>query len=74
MFVAVRSELDKLLKWVKLKWILINLHLKSLLLIHFFCDECRKHEAMINSVNKENKALRKENAELKAEKSLTNLS
>ena len=65
MFVAVRSELDKLLKWVKLKWILINLHLKSLLLIHFFCDECRKHEA---------KALRKENAELKAEKSLTNLS
>ena len=66
--------MDKLSKGVKLKWISINLHLKSLLLIHFLCDECRKHEAMINGVKKENKALRKENAEHKAEKSLTNFS
>ena len=66
--------MDKLSKGVKLEWISINLHLKSLLLSHFLCDECKKHEAIINGVKKEKKALRKENAELKAEKSLTNFS
>ena len=40
----------------------------------FACDECKKHEAMITDLKKENEALRKENAELKAEKSLTNFS
>ena len=40
----------------------------------FACDECKKHEAIITDLKKENEALRKENAELKAEKSLTNFS
>ena len=38
----------------------------------YACDECKKHEATIIDLKKENEALRKENAELKAEKSLTN--
>ena len=39
----------------------------------FVFDECKKHEAMmITDLKKQNKALRKENAEFKAEKSLTN--
>ena len=42
--------------------------------ISFAYDECKKHEAMITDLKKENEALRKENAELKAEKPLTNFS
>ena len=40
----------------------------------FGCDECKKHYAMITDQRKENEALRKEIAELKAEKSLINFS
>ena len=40
----------------------------------FAYDECKKHETMITDLEKKNEALRKENAELKAGKSLTNFS
>ena len=40
----------------------------------FACDECKNHQAMITDLKKENEVLRRENAQLKAEKSLTNFS
>ena len=42
--------------------------------VPFACHECKKHEAMSTDLKKENEALRKKKAEVKAEKSLTNFS